>query len=126
MKIRDAHRELQWKRLRKAPWGARQSRLVVHSRPAVCQRQRKVLCVGLFGRYVSFTLLHGTLRTVAEHAGSADDLLEQAVFQLLSLDRFVLAMWFASERASPAAASQSPSSVCPSSSSSSYDAYGVT
>ena len=39
-------------------------------------------------------------------------------------DRFVLAMWFASERASPAAASQSPSSVCPSSSSSSYD--GVT
>ena len=91
VKIADAHRELQREGLREATGRARHRRLVVHGGPAVGQRLRVGLGVGLLRRGVARALRHGAGRRVAEHARRTDELLQRALDEVLELAPLVLA-----------------------------------
>ena len=92
VQIRDPHRELQWEALREAARDARQRRLVVHSRPTVCERFRIALGVGFLSSSGAFTLPDRTRSSVPEHVRRTDDLFEHAINEFLSCVAGVLAL----------------------------------
>ena len=83
--VRDTHWELQREGLRETPGSARQRGLVVHRGPAVGERLRVLLRVGLLGASVAVAPRERAGARVAEHVGRADELLEHSANEVLDL-----------------------------------------
>ena len=84
IQVRNPHRKLQREGLREAARRARQRRLVVHSRPAVCQRLRELLRLCVLRRSGAKALRHGATGRIPKHVGGANKLLKHAIHEILS------------------------------------------